>query len=272
MTWTLPDVDKALPTARFDGVPAPSRGTTFTAETATVMVAHGDAETQRAADLPVLIPDYLRDIYSWAYLNPVSQKFFDHSWVVSAILCGQYHRLQRAVFAELEPHQNVLQAACAYGDFSIALAQRVGRDGRLEVIDVAPNQVASCRRKLAGFAHADARLADAARPGGGPYDVICCFFLLHELPDDYKRKVVDALLASVVPGGKVVFIDYHKPHWAHPLKGVMSLVFDTLEPFAKALWRNEIWHFSGAAKGIDWRKETYFGGLYQKVVACKPKR
>jgi hypothetical protein len=78
------------------------------------------------------------------------------------------------------------------------------------------------------------------------------------------------MFASLAPGGKIVFIDYHKPHWAHPLKGVMSLVFDTLEPFAKALWRNEIWHFASAAEDIVWRKETYFGGLYQKVVACKP--
>ncbi len=53
------------------------------------------------------------------------------------------------------------------------------------------------------------------------------------------------------------------------LKGVMSLVFDTLEPFAKALWRNEIWRFVSTAEGIGWRKKTYFGGLYQKVVACK---
>ncbi len=49
----------------------------------------------------------------------------------------------------------------------------------------------------------------------------------------------------------------------------MSLVFDTLEPFAKELWRNEIWHFVSTAEGIGWRKKIYFGGLYQKVVACK---
>lgn len=49
----------------------------------------------------------------------------------------------------------------------------------------------------------------------------------------------------------------------------MSLVFDALEPFAKAQWRNEIWHFASTAEGIVWHKKTYFGDLYQKVVACK---
>jgi len=73
----------------------------------------------------------------------------------------------------------------------------------------------------------------------------------------------------VVPGGKVVFVDYHRPHWAHPLKPVMSLVFDTLEPFAKDLWDNEVSHYGGESDEFVWRKETYFGGLYQKVVAEK---
>ena len=99
---------------------------------------------------------------------------------------------------------------------------------------------------------------------------MCCYFLLHGLPEGYKRAVVDALLGSVVAGGKVVFVDDHKPHWAHPLKGITSLVFDTLEPYAKDLWRNEIIDFASDA-GRDagrfiWRKETYFGGLFQKVV------
>ena len=64
--------------------------------------------------------------------------------------------------------------------------------------------------------------------------------LLHEMPDFYKRRGVDALLKAVRTGGKVVFVDYHKPHRAHPLKGLMSLIFNLLEPFAKSLWENDI--------------------------------
>ena len=46
-----------------------------------------------------------------------------------------------------------------------------------------------------------------------------------------------------------------------------SIVFDTLEPHAKGLWRHEISDFASAAEGFTWRKQTYFGGLYQKTVA-----
>ncbi len=96
---------------------------------------------------------------------------------------------------------------------------------------------------------------------------MCSFFLLHEMPDPYKRRVIDALLKAVRPGGKVVFIDYHEPHRAHPLKGLMSLIFDLLEPFAKSLWENDIESFAISTVDFVWSKQTYFGGLYQKTIA-----
>lgn len=115
------------------------------------------------------------------------------------------------------------------------------------------------------------RAADAAQPGGGPYDEVISFFLLHEMPDDYKRAVVNALLDSVAPGGKVIFIDYHKPHPLHPLKWITALVFALLEPFAKSLWHHEIADFANEPDRYHWCQETYFGGLFQKTVAHSPR-
>jgi ubiquinone/menaquinone biosynthesis C-methylase UbiE len=218
------------------------------------------------------IPAYLRDVYYWAYLNPRNVRLLDRELVVEAILWGQHRHLRERALAELEPGQTILQPACVYGQFSPALAKHLGPRGRLEVIDVAPIQVAACRRKLLNFPQAMARRADARWPGNGLYDAVCCYFLLHELPEDCKRAVVDSLLGRVGPGGKVVFVDYHKPHWAHPLKAVTSLVFDTLEPFAKDLWHQEIREFASNPGPYDWRKETYFGGLFQKVVARRALR
>ena len=215
------------------------------------------------------IPAYLVDHYGWVYLHPASIMVFDHSPVVSAILWGQYGRLKQAVFAEILPGGRVLQAACVYGDLTPGLARLVGAGGHLDVVDIVHLQVANCQRKLKGFPHAVARLADAAVPGGAPYDVVLCFFLLHELPDDRKRAVVDGLLECVAPGGKVVFIDYHKPHPLHPLKPVMNLVFKLLKPFAKRLWQTDISDFARDACQFHWRKQTFFSGLFQKVVAVR---
>ncbi len=217
------------------------------------------------------IPDYLQKTYRWAYLDARNASYLDHEVVVKTILWRQHRRLEQAAFAEIEPGQHVLQSACVYGNFSQALAEHIGPEGRLEVVDVAEVQVRNCRRKLAAYKNASVRHQDVLHLRGESVDVVCCYFLMHELPDGYKHGVAATLLNCVRPGGKVVFVDYHKPHWAHPLKIVTSLIFDSLEPYAKGLWRKEIAEFAGTDTRFTWRKETYFGGLYQKVVATRLK-
>lgn len=215
------------------------------------------------------LPEYLVKTYHWAYLHPASLVMLDNPVVVGSILWGNFWRLLRAACSEFSPGQRVLQAASVYGTLSANLAETVGSEGSLEVIDIAPIQVEHCRRKLRCYPQASVRVADAAAPGGGLYDAVCCFFLLHEVPDDHKRAVVTALCRSVGPGGKVVFVDYHQPTPLHPTRVVMEGVFRWLEPYAHGLIRREIHDFAADADAFAWSKETFFGGLYQKVVAVK---
>ena len=228
-----------------------------------------EAALAEDADAESPLPWYLVDTYTWAYLTPASLLLLDNPVVLTAILWGNLPRLVRATCDEFAPGQRVLQAASAYGNLSPSLAERVGPEGRLEVIDIAPLQVEHVRRKLSGFPQARARVANAVAPGGGVYDGVCCFFLLHEIPDDEKRSVIDALLGSVALGGKVVFVDYHRARPWNPLRAPMGLVFRWLEPFAPGLIRREISSLASASGQFTWRKETFFGGLYQRVVAVR---
>jgi ubiquinone/menaquinone biosynthesis C-methylase UbiE len=213
------------------------------------------------------VPRYLRDTYTWAYLNPRSVKMLDREFVVATVLWWQHRKLERMALAEIAPGSTVLQTACVYGDFSPVLARHIGAEGSLEVVDVAQVQVDSCAEKLRDYPFASVRRLDVLDLGDGEYDAVCCYFLIHEVPDDYKRGLVDVVLNNIGPDGKAIFVDYHKPHWANPLKPVMTLVFDTLEPFAKSLWRQDIREFAREPEKFRWRKESLFGGLYQKVVA-----
>lgn len=218
---------------------------------------------------PIALPDYLVDTYSWAYLRPRSLQLLDRHLVVNAILWGNYRRLVRSACVQFHPGERVLQAASVYGNLSGRLSRRLGAGGRLEVIDIAPLQVEHCRRKLAGRGNVECRLADAAEPGGGEYDGVCCFFLLHEVPDAKKRQVVDGLLGAVRPGGRVVFTDYHRPTWWHPLRPVMAAVFRWLEPYASGLLAREVRDLASRAGEFSWQKTSCFGGLYQQVVAIR---
>jgi SAM-dependent methyltransferase len=221
-------------------------------------------------DVPAALPDYLVDTYSWAYLRPCSLRLLDRHVVVNGILWGNYHSLVRAACAEFAPGDCILQAASVYGDLSSRLADRVGEQGFLDVIDIAPLQVAHCRRKLAGRENVRVRVADAAIPDRAGYDGACCFFLLHEVPDLQKRQIVNALLAAVRPGGKILFVDYHQPVRWHPLRPVMAAIFRWLEPYAAGLVSRSIAEFAERGQDFRWRKETRFGGLYQLVVAERP--
>ncbi len=215
------------------------------------------------------LPDYLHNTYSWAYLNHRTVPWLDQPAVVSAILWGNASRLMDAAVREFAPGQRVLQAAAVYGDFSARLARRLGDGGQLTVVDVAPIQIANTRRKLEPWPQARAQVADLTEPMGVSFDAVCCFFLLHEVPTYARHRIVTNLLEAVEPGGRIVFVDYHKPRWWHPMGPAMALVFRYLEPFANSLLAEEISTMVPQTADFEWRKETFFGGLYQKVVGIR---
>lgn len=216
------------------------------------------------------LPWYLREVYGWAYLNPINARLLDHESVVRIILFNNSGRLRRAVLNEIAPGQRVLQAAHVYGRLIPEMADKVGSAGHLEVIDIAPLQVELCRRKVEGLTQVRVRQANAERPGRRRYDIVSCFFLLHELPDRHRRLVVEALLGAVAPGGKAVFVDYHGPVRGNPLRWPMSRLFARFEPFAEDLWTTPIAGLAGCRDEFRWHTRTYFGGLYQLTTATRP--
>jgi uncharacterized protein (DUF2249 family) len=98
------------------------------------------------------------------------------------------------------------------------------------------------------------------------YDLICSFFLLHEVPEEKKYEIVNHMLNKLPKGSKAVFVDYHNPAKWQPIRYILKVVNHYLEPFAETLWKNEIQHYARKANKFVWRKKTFFGGVYQCVV------
>lgn len=218
------------------------------------------------------IPDYLQDTYWWAYLHPKALSIFEREWVVNLILWGNMRKLTQAVIGEMRvaPNSRVLQVACVYGEFSSILASHLGENGsRLELVDVAPIQLGNAREKLAdhgnvGFHHQD---SSAMTFPAANFDQTVVFFLLHEQPEEVRRKTIAEAIRVTRPGGKVVFVDYHGPRQSNPFRYLMKPVLAWLEPFALDLWRRELFDFMPAdVRPEQVTSETFFGGLYQKVV------
>jgi len=221
---------------------------------------------------PPAIPDYLQDTYWWAYVHPKSVWVFEREWLVNLILWGNMKKLTNAVLDEmkLQPSSSVLQVACVYGDFSNRLASHLGQtQSRLSVLDVAPIQIDNIEKKLAAHDNVSAHLQDSTCMSfpNDSFDETVVFFLLHEQPEDARRKTVAEAIRVTRPGGRVIFVDYHGPKRSNPMRYVMKPILTMLEPFAMDLWREELPAFMPAEiQPEQLSSNFYFGGLYQKVV------
>ena len=220
---------------------------------------------------PQAIPSYLQETYWWAYVHPNAVSFFERQWLVNLILWGNFARLRDAALAELGSvvPGRTLQVACVYGNFSEHLAARVAPGGMLDIVDVLPIQLRNLRQKLPAAAPVTLHQYDSTALGfeDGSFDQTIVFFLLHEQPAAARRQTLREALRVVKPGGKLVLVDYHLPRRLHPLRYLFRPVLRALEPFALDLWQHEIAEWlPKSVSPAQIRKETYYGGLYQKLV------
>lgn len=221
-----------------------------------------------AAMPAVTIPRYLEQTYWWAYVRPRAVRFWDRPWLINLILWGNYQRLRDAALDALGERLEgrTLQVACVYGDITRRLSSRLALGGRLDVVDVVPAQLENLARKLRGDPRVGLILGDssALEMASDTYDRVLLFFLLHEQPDAIRQRTIAEALRVLKPGGRLVVLDYHRPRGWHPLYWPMVAVLKLLEPFALDLWRT--------ALPLPGAKRTFFGGLYQLVVALNDAR
>jgi ubiquinone/menaquinone biosynthesis C-methylase UbiE len=230
-----------------------------------------------AAAIPLVhsVPAYLDTYYWWAYVHPRAVRLFERQWLASAILWGNYARLRDAALAEFDAPLSgrTLQVACAYGDLTTRLCDRLPAHGAtLDVVDVLPIQLDNLRRKLPPGAPVRLNRMDSSALAfaDASFDRALLFFLLHEQPRDVRAATLAEAWRVVRPGGRIVIVDYALPHRFNPLRYLFRPVLAALEPFALDLWKSDIaaW-LPKAAAGAPMRKETCFAGLYQKIVLTR---
>ena len=210
----------------------------------------------------------MTEVYDWAYVNPSRVRQLDRNIVVRTLLFGNDQRLMRAYLKEIQPGMRVWQIAHVYGDLVRRAAEKTGSSGAFHLTDITPIQVEHGKKKLVSLPWAKVIRHDAGTfmGEGGDYDLICSFFLLHEVPDTKKRQILDHMLSMLPKNGKLVLVDYHRPAWWQPIRWILKIVNAWLEPFAEAVWKHELSEFSSEPERFRWNKRTIFGGVYQIVV------
>lgn len=232
-----------------------------------------NSQSTGSASLPAL-PAYLKDTYSWAYVTPEAIKRFERQWLVNLILWGNFARLRDLALDSFGWHLkgSSLQIACVYGDLTAHLAARHENESQLDVIDVLPSQIDNLKQKLGQESRVGIQLANSAAlpQATASYDRALLFFLLHEQPLEVRILSIREAFRVVTPGGRITFVDYHRPKPWHPLYPLMKGVLAKFEPYALDLWRTEIkdW-FPGDMPPASINKRTCFGDLYQVIEVIR---
>jgi ubiquinone/menaquinone biosynthesis C-methylase UbiE len=220
------------------------------------------------------IAEYLVAHYSWAYIHPRAVRLFERQWLVNLILWGNYGKLSDVALAELEPvlPGATLQVGCVYGDLTGRLSAQVAiSGGAIDVVDVLPVQLNNLRSKLPPDQIVRLLTMDSTdlKLPAASYDQALLFFLLHEQPSHIRERTLNEVFRVVRPGGKIVIVDYAMPLRWNPLRYLWRPLLALLEPFALDLWRHEVAHWLPADARARPHKQSFFGGLYQKVVITR---
>lgn len=221
-----------------------------------------------AEKLLLPIPAYLEDHYWWAYVHPRAVHFWDRQWLINLVLLGNYKRLCNAVLDGCQHSLpgRTLQVGCAYGDITPRLAQCVGENGMLDVIDVLPVQLDNLAPKLPHDARVKLHCMNstALRFDDACFDRVVFFMLLHEQPAEVRRQTLAEALRVLRPGGTITIVDYARPGRFNLFCRLWTSVLERLKPFASDLWSGEVedWLPTDARVACV-RRQRFFGGFFQ---------
>ncbi len=219
------------------------------------------------------LPAYIDVIYGDIYNDADKCSSYDNNLLCNVRTLFQYKRLVNSAVRELKMNQNVLQLGVVFGSEIDEVAMAIGAYGQYDIVDINSVQVNRITDKYwKVYRGMKIFKQDATNLKlNGNYDAVVCFMLLSEIPTATKMKIVDSALKMVKPGGKAIFVDWHKPLYYHPLRYVVRMYNRLYNPFVESLWDRDIESFASPElkPQFIWRKSTYFGRMFQKLVAVR---
>ncbi len=150
-----------------------------------------------------------------------------YDWMLRVVSLGREQRLRdRTVqLARIGPDQRVLDIGCGTGTLLIAAARAEpggcyeGLDPAIEMVELARSKAAKARVEIEFGLGA----AEALEHPDASLDVVLSSLMLHHLPPQTLDKALQEIDRVLVPGGRVVIIDFPgKGPWFHRMGSLLG--------------------------------------------------
>lgn len=211
------------------------------------------------------------------YMNIGSNRIYDSAlwsavcddtrvaWIRSL---GVHKKIIKDMLREITKNSHVLQIGLTFGDEIEAVYEKVQKNGKFDIFDISEKQIALAKARY-GNHKIEIMNYNAALPWDEKYDVIICYNLLHELPLQTRRAVMDNVLNGLTNGGKAIFVDTSKPEAWHPLKWPLFVLNRLYRPFTESMWKQPLENFCSAKEEFRWHHNYYGWRLYQRTTAVR---
>lgn len=131
----------------------------------------------------------------------------------------------------LQPGDTVADLGAGTGYFSLPMARMVGAEGRVLAVDIQPEMLAIIERRAreAGAGNVESVLATEQDPRlpSGAVDVVLMVDAYHEF--SHPHEVMERVVASLSPRGRVVLVEYRGEDPAVPIKPLHKMTVTQAE-------------------------------------------
>ncbi len=217
------------------------------------------------------LPDYIKVIHGDLYKSPLRCKIADSMIVCMLKKFFLYDLLVDELNKEIASKRRIMQFGIPFGNQILQTSLTAGGLSTYCIIDINPTEVKRLQKKCKkNYNHLviydqDARYITHEKK----YDYVICFFLLSDVPNESRKKIIKNALSILSPSGKAIFIDWSTPIKFHPFGYFLKIYNRLHHPFVEQFLKKDISDYvdKNFANRFSWKKTSYFGNMFKKTVA-----
>jgi len=202
-------------------------------------------------------------------LNPVIARNYDQ--IMNTITFGKYKRFIRRAVKEMDIRKDdhVLDLGCGTGKNAGLIAEYLGHMGKVTGIDVSEVMQDQFQKKHGQNEQMEFILQriDVPFDLGRKYDKVLISFVIHGLPHDFRKTLIENARKHLKPGGKLIILDFAEFDMAS-MPVHHRFIFRTVECKYAFDFIGRDWKGILAESGYKEFEETLFFNKYARLLTA----